>query len=365
QGKLEYIYSLGYYINYSEKRLNRIAEYRQKYLNKHLRVENNTQYTLYDIIGSSEAIENTVYMARKVANNNAPVLIYGDTGTGKELFAQGIHNASINSKGHFVAINCAAIPENLIESLLFGTVKGAYTGAVNKPGLLEEAAGGTLFLDELNSLPMSVQGKLLRVLQEREACRIGDNKPYRTTCRFLSATNQDPQKLIREKCLRSDLYFRLAVITLEIPPLREREDDIADLSIYFIRKYNKIYQTGITELSPEVRAIFNQYSWPGNVREMEHIIEYMMNFATPDQHILTIDELPRYLQPSTASFQLKVDRSLAENHKLNDIVDDFRREILVKNLENHEWNVSRSAKTLGISREDMYYYIKKYNLNRP
>lgn len=365
EGNLEYIYSIGYYVDYSEKQLNKISEYRQKYIDQNTRIQNNTRYTLYDIIGSDSVTQNTVYKARKVATNNVPVMIYGETGTGKELYAQGIHNASLFNRGPFVAINCAAIPENLIESLLFGTVKGAFTGAMDKPGLLEEADKGTLFLDELNSLPLQTQGKLLRVLQEKKTSRIGDNHTYPVNCRIISAANQEPRRLMKEKKLRADLYFRLAVITIEISPLRNRKSDIPDLTRHFIDKCNRTYQTNISGVSSNVEKIFETYSWPGNVRELEHVIEYMMNFVTLSQKELTEEELPDYLRPSTASYRLKLDSKLAGNGGLHQIMDEIQKDILEKTLEKNSWNVTKSAGDLGISRENMYHFIKKHRIIRP
>ena len=292
-------------------------------------------------------------------------MICGETGTGKELFAQGIHNASGHSKGKFVAINCAAIPDNLIESYLFGTVKGAYTGALDKAGLIEEADGGSLFLDELNSLPVNVQGKLLRVLEEQQACRIGDTKTYRVNCRFISATNQNPRDLVREKNLRSDLFYRLSVVVLDIPPLRERKSDLPLLIKHFITRSNAQYHTSVKKTAPQVLSIFESYSWPGNVRELEHVIEYMMNFVTMTQETLTIQELPSYLRPATASFQLKLDQKIIHPGPLNQMVDEFKQEIIEKTLKTNEWNITKSAKDLGMSRENLYHFIKRLNIRKP
>lgn len=365
EGNFEYVYSIGYYVDYSEKRLNKIAEYRQKFIDENVKSTNETRYTLYDIIGSSVNTLNTIYMAQKIAAKDSPVMIYGETGTGKELYAQGIHNASNYNRGKFVAINCAAIPDNLIESFLFGTVKGAYTGAETRVGLLEEAKGGTLFLDELNSLPLAVQGKLLRVLQEKKATRIGGSKPYAIHCRIISATNQEPRKLVKDKILRADLYYRLAVVVFEIPPLRERYEDMMDLVNHFIKKYNHTYQTVVECLQEDVYNIFRAYSWPGNVRELEHVIEYMMNFVTMSQKELTVQELPDYLKPHTAGYQLKLDRVMEKSNTLNQIMDSVRKDVLERTLRKNGWNITKSAKALGISRENLYHFIKRHELHRP
>lgn len=365
EGKFEYVYSIGIYVDHTEKQLSKISEYRQKFIDENVRVSNATRYTLYDIIGSSSSILAAISMAQKVAIKDSPVMLCGETGTGKELFAQGIHNSSHYNKGKFVAINCAAIPDNLIESFLFGTVKGAYTGAGNRSGLLEDAEGGTLFLDELNSLPAQVQGKLLRVLQEREACRIGSNKTYQVNCRIISATNQDPRKLVSEGILRADLYYRLAVVTLEIPPLRKRGEDIFTLAMHFIEKYNMNYQTKVEQLSTDIWDIFMNYDWPGNVRELEHVIEYMMNFATVLQKELTSKELPKYLQPKNASYHWQLDELMENGNSLNQIVDYVRKDVLEKSLKKNNWHITKSAKALGITRENFYYFMKKYGIQRP
>lgn len=364
KGKMEYVYSLGYYIDYSEKQLNKIAEYRQKYLKHNSRVVNSAPFTLYDIIGGSNIMRHLTYMARKVAVNNPPVLLYGETGTGKELFAQGIHNASLFRKGPFVAVNCAALPENLLESILFGSVKGAFTGATDNPGLLEEANNGTLFLDELNSLPLTIQGKLLRVLQVKQASRLGDHRIYQTNCRIISATNHPPKQLLDQGKLRSDLYYRLAVVTLEIPPLRERENDLAELTNYFIQKYNSSYQLQVASVAPSVREIFALYNWPGNVRELEHVIEYMMNFVAPNQHELTAAELPQFLKEVMIKNNFEQRYQALNKGSLRRTMDEFEKMVILKTLEETDWNISFAARQLAVSRENLHYYIKKFALRK-
>ena len=363
---LKYIYSIAYYIGYSEKQLNKINEYKQKYLANNARVINNTTYSLYDVIGKSEIMRETVKRARKIAINKTPVLLCGPTGTGKEIFAQGIHNASMQNKGKFVAINCAAIPENLLESILFGSVKGAFTGAVDKEGLLEEANSGTLFLDELNSMPLSLQGKLLRVFQENQASRIGSNKPYEVNCRLISATNQNPRQLVKDGILRADLYFRLAVLTLELPPLCARETDVVFLTDYLINKYNKEYNLNITKVDSQVFDLFLKYDWPGNVRELDNVVEYIMNFASFSQSKITYQDLPAYLKEFNESPAKRDHLHLLKNEKtLRDILDLTEREVISGVLRETDWNISKAARILGIHREALYYRMKKFDITKP
>ncbi|HWR42704.1 sigma-54 interaction domain-containing protein [Sporomusa sp.] len=360
EDKLKCVYSLAHYIDYSGKQLNKIAEYRQNFMKNKVRIINNTNFTLYNVVGSSNKIRELIAVSRKVALHNSPILLYGKTGTGKEIFAQGIHNASLFNKGRFVAINCAAIPENLLETIFFGSVKGAFTGSLDKPGLFEEANNGTIFLDELNSLPLSIQGKLLRVLQERQACRVGDNHNYQINCRIISATNQEPRKLVKEGILRPDLYFRLAVVTLEIPPLTERKSDILDLAKHFITKYNSEYNLHIKTVDNDVLNVFYQYSWPGNVRELEHTIAYMMNFADPQNEKLSTNELPSYLKEIFD--QKNSSHYLSDGSSLQQMLEKYEKEVLEKTLEQNHWNISHTAKKLGIHREALYYRIKKFGL---
>ncbi|HWQ73946.1 MAG TPA: sigma 54-interacting transcriptional regulator, partial [Syntrophomonas sp.] len=326
--KLEYIFILIFYMDHSEKILNRISEYRNKFSHSKTRMINDTVFTLDDVLGGSQQIRNLVANARKVAVKNSAVLLCGQTGTGKEIFAQGIHNASLYQKGRFVAINCATIPENLLETILFGSVKGAFTGALDKPGLLEEARDGTLFLDELDSLPLAMQSKLLRVLQEKQACRIGDNRNYPINCRIISATNQDPQRLIARGILRQDLYFRLAVVTLEIPPLADRKEDIPELVAHFLKAYNAEYDLQIKTIDDAVFDIFFRYSWPGNVRELEHVIEYMMNFTNAQFDNLSTEDLPSPLKELLRVQGKKHEYDLNAGSCLNQALEEYEKKLV-------------------------------------
>lgn len=363
--QLRYIYSLGWDMDFSEKRLNKISEYRRRILNDNARIINNTVYTLYDVIGSSPVMREIVKQARQLATNMTPVMLCGETGTGKEVFAQGIHNASPQNKGKFVAINCAAIPDTLIETILFGSSKGAFTGAVDKQGLLEEAHDGTLFLDELNSMPLVLQGKFLRVFQEKQARRLGGSKPYPVNCRVISATNRDPRELVRDGTLRSDLFFRLAVLTLDLPPLAERGDDIVELTHFLIEKYNREYNLTVRAINDGVISLFRRYRWPGNVRELDNVIEYAMNFIPFGREELMMSDLPKYLRTHVPARPAPPAPPEEDNvATLEDILRAAEEKAVAGALTRSGWNITHAAKELGIHREAIYYRIKKFGLKK-
>lgn len=257
---------------------------------------NGTTYAFSSIVGNSDVTKSIIKEAETVSLLNNTVLIVGETGTGKEVFAQSIHNFGKNKKEPFVAINCAAIPENLLESTLFGTIKGAYTGAVTQSGLFEEARNGTLFLDELNSMPISMQSKLLRVLQEKVVRRVGGSTVTPIQCRVITAINEEPSKLIGEGRLRQDLFYRISGFCLYIPPLRERKEDLVYIGEFFIKKYNKLLNRNIETFSTQLRKIMLSYKWPGNVRELEHFVENMMIKSTENQRELNYEDIPRYIK---------------------------------------------------------------------
>ena len=255
------------------------------------------RYNFDDIIGPSEVMQRVIDLGRHVARGMSTILIYGETGTGKELFAQAIHNESERCHKPFVAINCGALPASLIESSLFGYVEGAFTGAKRggAPGIFEQAQEGTIFLDEISEMELNLQAKLLRVLQEKEVTRIGGNKPIPVDVRVLASTNKDLEQMVREGKFRSDLYFRLNVVQLKIPPLRERASDIPHLVMHFIRKYNALLGKYVTDIEEEALAILMQYSWPGNVRELQNCIEHAINMVKDEQKI-AVGHLPSYLR---------------------------------------------------------------------
>ncbi len=244
------------------------------------------EMTFDDILTSNVDMIENVRKAKVFSKAPNPTLIYGETGTGKELFVQAMVNYSNRSRHKFIAQNCAAVPENLIESILFGSVKGAYTGAENKVGLFELADGGILFLDELNSMPYSVQAKLLRILQDGKIRPIGSNKEKKVNVKIIAAMNMEPMKAIEEKKLREDLFYRFSSSTIKLVPLRERKEDILLYVKGFIKAYNEQYSKEVEGLSRTMMNIFMQYEWKGNVRELKHIIESMVSMT--EENIMTI-----------------------------------------------------------------------------
>lgn len=253
------------------------------------------RYTFNDILHHSEAMKLVIEQCRQVAKTDSSVMIYGETGTGKELFAQSIHNASSRANGPFLAINCAALPENLLESLLFGSVKGAYTGAENRTGLFEQANHGTLLLDEINSMNINLQAKLLRVLQEGKIRKVGGSQEIAVDVRVLSNINVPPYEAIASNHLRQDLFYRLGVVNINIPPLRERLEDIPPMVSFFIEENNRKLNRNVQEMDQETIRIFQQYSWPGNVRELQHAVEHAMIIMPEYEFRITRDYIPQHL----------------------------------------------------------------------
>lgn len=299
---------------------------------------------------------------KKMARSESRVMILGETGTGKELFAQSIHNYSSRAKGPFIAINCSAIPDTLLESTLFGTTKGAFTGAENKPGLFEEAKNGTLFLDELNSMSVVLQAKLLRALETNCIRRVGSNKEIPVNPRIISAMNINPTDAIENETLRSDFYYRLAVITLECPPLRKRQEDIITLSMSFIDKYNKVLGRRIKEMSDDVIHLLKNYSWPGNVRELSHCIEHAMNMVDPNDTTLLVHQLPAFLQGKKLNKRIEeITIPKLDNYK--QIMTQVEKDILTQALKRNNGNISQAAKELNLSRQCLFYKLKRLNID--
>lgn len=319
--------------------------------------KNGTQYTFDHIIGESEALRETIELAKATAVNLSPVLIQGETGTGKELFAQAIHNYSSRANGPFVAVNCAAIPETLLESILFGTAKGAFTGAENKKGLFEEASNGTLFLDELSSMSMLLQTKLLRVLETKTVRRLGGDREIPVNPRIISAVNIDPLEAIAKDQLRRDLYYRLAVVSITIPPLRKRKSDIPLLVRHFIKRSARIMGKNVRDVTPEVQQVLQKHNWPGNVRELEHAIEYALNVIDSESEYIDL----QHLQPNLTKLTVKTlpEYTSANGKDLKSLLIAIEREIIKNKLEENDNNISKTAKALGISRQHLQYRMKK------
>ena len=324
--------------------------------------DNGTRYTFDSINFVSSAMQDLVISAKKAAVADGFILVFGETGTGKELLVQAIHNHSPRNKEPFVAINCAAIPETLLESILFGTTKGAFTGAVETKGLFQQAGNGTLFLDELNSLNSALQAKLLRVLQEKMVRRVGGTIEIPVHCRVISSTNVDPWEAVNSGVLRNDLFYRLAVITLYVPPLRDRQDDIEALSHYFMNKYQRIYGLGNIIMNEKLKDILMRYQWPGNVRELEHIIESAMNMLD-GRKVITIDHLPHYLK----SKFLSQDGTISELYRkgsgtLAQVLREAEKQVLQEALRTHNGNITKAADSIGIARQNLQYRMKKLGI---
>ncbi|WDL95129.1 sigma-54 interaction domain-containing protein [Alicyclobacillus sp. ALC3] len=251
-------------------------------------------YTFSDILTRDPRMEDVKSRAARAARTASPILVYGETGTGKELLVQAIHNASPRREAPFLALNCAALPGTLLEGILFGTVRGSFTGSEDRPGMFELADGGSLFLDEIQSMPLELQAKLLRVLQEGEVMRVGDTRVRKLDVRVIAAMNQTPESAVDDGTLRRDLYYRVNVVRLDIPPLRARRGDMGLLTERFITKWNARFASEVTGITPRVAHLFAEYSWPGNVRELENAIEAAMNLVSFGD--IDGDALPAHLR---------------------------------------------------------------------
>lgn len=319
----------------------------------------------YDIIGSSRPMLEVYDLIKKVAPTTTTVLITGETGTGKELIASAIHRNSPQKDNPFIKINCAAIAENLLESELFGFEKGAFTGAVNrKQGRFELAHRGTLFLDEIGDLPKDMQAKILRVIQEQKFERVGGLQTVKVDVRLVTATNKNLIQDVRDGKFREDLYYRLNVVPIHLPPLRERREDIDPLTDYFLDKFNKKLSRNVQGIDPEVREFFNHYMWPGNIRELENIIERLVLLASEDT--ITIDDIPPEIRYPVASDNAGGLAALGKSFKelIKDRTETIEKDIIKKVLEECDGNVSKAALQLGISRKGLQLKMIKYDLRK-
>ncbi len=315
------------------------------------------RYTVDNLIGASMNMLRLKETIRRVAQSPSTVLIRGESGTGKELVAHALHAASPRHRGPFIKVNCAAVPENLLESELFGYQEGAFTGAKKggQIGKFEQANGGTIFLDEIGDMPLAMQAKILRVLQEKEVERLGDSRPRPVDVRIVAATNRDLEELIRQGHFREDLYYRLNVVSLYIPPLRERTEDLSLLVNHFIKKFNQEFGLLVRDLSPEVWEMLGAYDWPGNVRELENVMERAFNLVEGD--IIEIKHMPHYLQKLSQGKK----RALS-NHTLTALLREVEKEALLEALATAGGNKMRAAKALGISRAWLYKKMKQYGI---
>ena len=306
------------------------------------------------IVGQSAAMRELFTLIAKVARRDVPVCILGESGTGKELVARAIFAASSRRHKPFVAINCAALPENLIESELFGHVRGAFTGADrDRAGLIETADGGTLFLDEIGELPPGAQAKLLRFLQEGEFRRVGDTANRTADVRIVSATNRKLESAVEDGRFREDLYYRIRGVEVALPPLRERGDDVALLAAHFVAKEREKHRTGPSRLSPDVEAIFRAYGWPGNVRELQNTIRAAHAMAGEAKE-LEVEHLPERLR------QIVAPRAAVSSYQ--DAVARFRRDLIEKSLLQAAGNQNQAAAMLNISRQALAYQIRELGI---
>lgn len=326
------------------------------YYREELQKTGTNSYTFSSIITVSPVMGRVKEEALQAAKGMSTVLIQGESGTGKELFAQAIHMASPRRDGAFIKVNCAAIPESLLESEFFGYAPGAFTGAQKggKPGRFELAHGGTIFLDEIGDMSPALQAKLLQVLQDREFDRVGGTSPVQVDVRVLAATNRDLSQLVAEGRFRADLYYRLNVIVIKIPPLRERPEDILPLVHCFLDKYNNIFGTAVRGVEEAALNYLMNHHWPGNVRELENVVERGINFATGD--LIKVKDLPVYLRRG------KTDDNQAGEGSYRDRLGEAEREIVSSALEDARGNKSKAARMLGISRSQLYEKIKKLGL---
>jgi len=321
----------------------------------------NKLYTVDSIVTQNEAMMMIKNKIRKVAKNDSNVMVIGESGTGKELVVEAIHSASARAKKPFISLNCAAIPDTLMESILFGTVKGSFTGAENRKGVFELANGGTLFLDEINSMNMELQAKLLKAVEEQKYMKIGGETYIDVNVRVLSAMNVDPREAIRNKTLRQDLFFRLGVIQFLIPPLRERKEDIRLLAEHFIDHYNQKMNTTVEELDPSVEQVFMEYSWPGNVRELKNVMESSFNM-TEDEYISLID-IPDYLKEYTFE---EVDETIPDvissEKGLSDLMGEYEKRILIDTFQRVR-SLSEASRVLKMTRQAIQYKAEKYQID--
>lgn len=315
-----------------------------------MRTTTTAKYNFHHIIGNSDALIWCKDKAVRASKTSSPILIYGETGTGKELFVQAIHNNSDRSNRPFIAQNCAAIPSNLLEGILFGITKGAFTGAEDKKGIFELANGGTLYLDELNSMPIELQGKLLRVIQDGTVRRLGSSINKSIDTRLIVSLNEWPELLIEEGKFRKDLFYRLNVVRIDLPPLRYRKEDIPLITDYFIKKFNKKFHAVIDGIEASSLEKLIHLEWQGNVRELEHVIEGVFNLKQKGK----IDDNDlKYIGVNI------VNKDISLKSKLEEIEKSFIKEALIIN----KYNISKAADFLQVPRQTLQSKIKKYNIH--
>lgn len=329
--------------------------------NKRLRLELASKYSFGEIIGKTPKMEELFHIISQVSQTNSTVFIQGESGTGKELVARAIHYNSSRGQKPFMAINCGALPETLLESELFGHTKGAFTDATkDRIGLLESAEGGTIFLDEIGEMPFNMQVRLLRFLQDHEIRPLGSSHSKHVDVRVIAATNKDIRKMINQEKFREDLYYRLAVVPLYLPPLRERVEDIPLLAEHLLEKAAKKLDKGGFFIAPETLKTFMDHHWPGNIRELENVIEYAINF-TPSSNIQK-EALPRYMIETSLSLELASLQKLSYREAKQKLLDSFEKNYLSELLNQSKGNISQAAQTADMDRNNFKDLLKKHNL---
>jgi DNA-binding NtrC family response regulator len=334
--------------------------------NIYLRQELQEKYGFHNIVGKSKKMQEIYRIIAKVAMTDSTVLIFGQSGTGKELIARAVHFNSPRRDKQFVSVDCAVLSENLLESELFGHIRGSFTGAVTtKPGLFEVADGGTVFLDEVGNISLAIQAKLLRVLQEREFTPVGGTKAKKVDIRLIAATNKDLEKMIKEEVFREDLYYRLNIVPITLPSLKERQEDIPLLAVHFLKKYAEEMGKTIKGFTPEVMERLIKYSWPGNVRELENVIERTV--VMMDEEMIRIEHLVLPDQQEKGRIEEHVPTTSEElkeikKHIREKAVEEVERAFVLQALERNHWNVTRAAEEVGMLRPNFQALMRKYDL---
>ncbi len=363
----EVVYGFGMVIFDDLKKLqevlekNKLLEGKLHIYQEELKNMRGAKYSWQSIIGNSVMMQDVKAMAAKAAKTDSNVLINGESGTGKELFAHAIHNDSKRFDGPFIKINCAAIPKDLLESELFGYEEGAFTGAKKqgKVGKFELATGGTIFLDEIGDMPLDMQVKILRVLQEKEIERIGGNKTIPVDCRIIAATNRDLVERIRENEFREDLYYRLNVVNIEVPPLRLRKDDVEILTLKLMEKLSSSLGKFVSNITVDALDSLKLYNWPGNIRELENVVERAINMT--DSETIEIQHLPPFIIAQQSHEHIE----MTDLTSLRHAVEEVEKATILKCLRAVSYNKLKAAKILGISRTSLYEKIEKFQIDMP
>lgn len=320
--------------------------------------DRNKLYVLDSIVTENEAMLSIKSKILKVSRNDSPVMVIGESGTGKELIVEAIHSMGSRRENPFISVNCAAIPDALMESTLFGTVKGSFTGAENRKGLFEIADGGTLFLDEINSMNIDLQAKLLKAVEEQKYMKLGGERYVDVDVRVISAVNVDPEEAIKNNSLRSDLFFRLGVVQFFVPPLREKKEDLKPLTEHFISYYNSRMNRQVMGVDEDVRRVFENYSWPGNVREFRNVMESAFNMA--EGEYIALSDIPETL--AVFSFTRGNAAFPEAGKSLTSMMNEYEKEIIQQTLRNSA-SLSQASSMLKMTRQAVKYKIEKYGID--